>query len=121
MKQLLMILLLTSTRMFPALAPGNRMQFPDSNIILYTLESSYDPYKIKNLGCYLALGPVYKKQFPEYAEKLANKTLTVVETKLIIAQSIFPNVNVYRGSIFDFNIHPTHDYVLAVLSKYRIS
>ncbi len=92
-----------------------RIKFPDSNIILYTLESSYRPYRTENRVYIL-----YKDDFAKYAKKLANKTLTVSQTKQMIAESSFSD---YLDAPWVYNPHlqQTQDYILAVMSKYRIS
>ncbi len=121
MKQLCIILLCISSAILPASTNKTLeeiIKFPDSNIILYTLESSYVRYLRENLERNGGL-LFYNACFAKYAKKLANKTLTVAETKLIIAESSFSDY-LYQRIIYDPHLQPTQDYILAVLSKYRI-
>ncbi len=112
MKQLLISLLFINSAIFPASAgrtPEERIQFPDSNIIVHILESSLVNYKReKERRDWLYIST---SNFFDIAKELATKTLTENEAKEIIRMN----------TSYTMPYLQTKNYVLAVLSKYRIS
>ncbi len=115
MKQLCIVLLLISSTIFPASTGRThemRVQFPDSNIILHTLESSWINYqreeKRDNWDRITTL------DFPAIAEQLANKTLATHEAKKLI---IGANVYVSPPYLNQQRVSQNIRYALTVLTK----